>query len=122
MSGDHDDIKDITDNPNPKCLYLFGASYPPLFTVTKAGRMYATGVNLAGYMAFGEYMKANQEARKEPSKLKKEKDMLTKIRAKLNLTHNSVEEEEEAKRRAGMNAETAAAANLPDYDFDYELV
>lgn len=122
MTGDHDDIKDLTDKPSKKCIYLFGASYPPLFTVTKAGRLYATGVNRAGYIAFGEYMEANKKARKDPVKLKKEQDMLNEIRKALGITHNSVEEEEEAKRRASMNADTAAAANLPDYDFDYEIV
>lgn len=121
MTGDHDDIKELTEKPSKKCIYLFGASYPPLFSVTKAGRLYATGVNRAGYIAFGQYMEANKEARKDPIKQKKEQDMLAKIKAANNITHNSVEEEEEAKRRASMNADTAAAENLPDYDFDYEI-
>lgn len=122
MTGDHDDIRELTDKPNAKCIYLFGNSYPPLFTVTKAGRLYATGVNKAGYIAFGEYMEANKAARNDTAKQNKEKAMLAKIKAANNITHNSVEEEEEAKRRASMNADTAASENLPDYDFDYEIV
>lgn len=122
MTGDHDDIKEITEKPSNKCIYLFGGSYPPLFTVTKAGRLYATGVNKEGYIAFGKYVEENKAARNDPMKQKKELTMLASIKAANDITHNTVEEEEEAKRRAGMNADTAAAENLPDYDFDYEIV
>lgn len=121
VKGDTEAVKTFVENPNPKCIYLFGKSYPPDFSITNGGQMFATGLSKAGYFAMSKYVDDNKAARANVGTKAVEKLMLQKIKAQYNIVHNSYDEAEAAKRAGNMHPDAAAAEALPEIPFDYDL-
>jgi hypothetical protein len=122
VKGDSEDIKAIVKNPLDDCIYLFGKSYPPDYSVPNGGQMFATGLTRSGYFAMNKYVNDNKEARTKPASHEVEKKMLEIIKKFKGIKHATWEEQEAAKRAANMHEDAAAAAALPEMEFDYELI
>lgn len=122
MKGTSQPIKDLVEKPRADSIYLFGKSFPPDFSITNAGQMFATGLSKSGYLAMTAYVQANKEARAKAESDELEKQMLQRIKDEHNIKHNSYEEAEAAKRAGNMNQDAAAAEALPELAFDYDLL